>query len=98
MNVARRLLKFYQGEKMNLQRRIELLENAAKNHEWPNIFIELFFKDGRKTPDPEPDRLAMVIRAGSPSKAGQTFHRGPDESETDFIARSRYEITSDKPL
>lgn len=88
MNVARRLLKFYQGEKMNLQRRIELLENAAKNHEWPNIFIELYLKDGRKTPDPEPDRLQMIIKAGTPT-GGQTFHRGPDESETDFTKRSR---------
>ncbi|MBP8830325.1 MAG: hypothetical protein KBG98_11845 [Desulfobacter sp.] len=25
------------------------------------------------------------------TKAGQMFHRDPDESETDFIARSRYE-------
>ncbi|MDD4275168.1 MAG: hypothetical protein PHG14_15740 [Desulfobacter postgatei] len=73
---------------MNLEKRISLLEAAASNHEWPNIFIELYLQDGRKTPDPEPDRLAMIIRAGTPT-GGQTFHRGPDESETDFIERSR---------
>ena len=75
---------------MNLERRIEILEAAAGNPQWPNIFVELIFKDGRKIPDPEPDRLAMIIKAGTPT-GGETFHRGPDESETDFIARSRYE-------
>jgi hypothetical protein len=75
---------------MNLERRIEILEAAAGNHEWPNIFIELFFKDGRKIPDPEPDRLQMIIRAGTPL-GGKVFHRGPDDTDESFRERCKNE-------
>ncbi|MDX9965164.1 hypothetical protein [Desulfobacter postgatei] len=73
---------------MNLQRRIELLEAAAGNHEWPNIFVELILKDGRKIQDPEPDRLTMIIQAGTPT-GGKVFHREPTDTDESFRARCK---------
>jgi hypothetical protein len=74
---------------MSIEKRIRLLEQNAADLPWPDTTINLFVCDGRRTPDPEPDQLTMVVKAGSPQRRGKVFHRRPDESETDFIERTR---------
>jgi hypothetical protein len=74
---------------MRLERRIRALEETANAPGWPETSVELYVIDGRlNPPDPEPDRLALIVKAGTP-KGGEVFHRGPDESETDFIERTK---------
>jgi hypothetical protein len=73
---------------MNLEKRIRLLEEITEDLAFPEMSVKLFVTDGRRDPpDHEPDRLAMVIRAGTP-RGGKVYHRMPDESEQDFIERS----------
>jgi hypothetical protein len=75
------------GDKMRLEKRIRILEETANDPGFPEMTVSLYVTDGRKIQNPEPDRLAMVIRAGTP-RGGKVFHRMPDESEQDFIERS----------
>lgn len=73
---------------MSFEKRIEALEARVQGLDWQEKIIEITVKDGRRDPpDPQPDRLGMVIVV-TPT-GGQTFYRGDDESETDFIERSR---------
>jgi hypothetical protein len=75
---------------MGLEQRIKALEETAYDPGWPATCVELYVTDGRlNPPDPEPDRLQMVVRAGTPQKRGEVFHRMPDESEQEFIERAR---------
>jgi len=74
---------------MSIEKRIRLLEQNAADLPWPDTTINLFVTDGRRTPDPDPDRLQMVVKAGTPQKRGKVFHREPGESETDFIERTK---------
>jgi hypothetical protein len=77
------------GDKMRLEKRIRILEETANDPGFPDMSVRLFVTDGRRDPpDPQPDRLALIVRAGTP-QGGCTFHREPDESETDFIKRAR---------
>jgi hypothetical protein len=73
---------------MNLEKRIRALEETAYDPGWPEMAVNIFVTDGRKVPDPEPDRLALIIRAGTPH-GGKVLYRGSDEDETDFIKRAR---------
>ena len=73
---------------MSFEKRIKTLEARVQGLEWQEKIIEITVKDGRRDPlDPIPDRLGMVIKV-TPT-GGRTFYRGEDESETDFIERSR---------
>jgi hypothetical protein len=74
---------------MRLEQRIRQLEENAADLEWPDTTINIFATDGRRTPDPEPDRLQMIVLSGSPQKRGKVFRREPGESETDFIERTK---------
>lgn len=76
------------GDKMRLEQRIRILEETAHDPGWPEMSVKLYVTDGRRIQNPEPDRLAMVIRAGTP-RGGKVYHRMPDESEQAFIERAR---------
>jgi hypothetical protein len=74
---------------MRLEKRIRILEETANDPGFPDMSVRLFVTDGRRDPpDPQPDRLALIVKAGTPH-GGKVFHRGPDETETDFIERTK---------
>lgn len=73
---------------MRLEKRIRILEETANDPGFPDMSVKLYITDGRRIQNPEPDRLALIVKAGTPH-GGKVFHRGPDETETDFIERTK---------
>lgn len=72
---------------MRLEQRIRILEETARDLPWPDTTINIFVGDGRRTPDPEPEHLGLIVLSGSPQKRGKVFHREPGETEKAFIER-----------
>jgi hypothetical protein len=72
---------------MSIEKRIRLLEQNAADLPWPDTEIHIFVGDGSRTPDPEPEHLGLIVKAGTPQKRGKVYHREPGETEQAFIER-----------
>lgn len=71
----------------NLESRIEALEKAIGTEEWEDVEISMYVKDCSLAGADKPERLSMVIKSGTPTKPGRTYHRQEAETETVFRER-----------
>jgi len=71
-----------------LQKRITALETCLPDLDLSPTTVKITIADGRKDPpDPEPDRLGLVVVSGTHHQSGRVFHRAEDETEEDFLNR-----------
>ncbi len=71
----------------NLTTRIEALERAMAPVESEPVEIHIYQKDCFKAGHDTPDSLSMVIKSGTPTRPGRTYHRQEAETETAFLER-----------
>jgi len=72
---------------MILKNRIELLERALSDEEWPEMEIHMFLEDCSDAGNGEQELFA-VIKSGSPNRHGKTYYREETETEAALLERA----------
>ena len=74
-----------------LKKRINSLEQCLPDLPLPDVRLNIMVTDGRlNPPDPQPDRLGMVVVSGTHHQSGRVFRRADDETEEDFLTRVKH--------
>lgn len=70
-----------------IEKRIENLEKAMLPVDWEPVELRMYVEDCSLPGKDKPEKLQMVIKSGTPTKPGRTYHREAAETETSFLAR-----------
>lgn len=70
-----------------IEKRIENLERVMLPVDWEPVELRIFVEDCSLPGKDKPKELSCIIKSGTPTEPGRTYHREAAETETSFLAR-----------